>query len=195
MKKTIDWLKGLSLGNKILLGVVASFFLIGIGGASNSPSSQNLSATDTAPTTAIDKRKPTITTKTETETQPVPFTSSTVEDPALTKGSTTIRTAGVNGVKTLTYKVTYSDGTQTGKKLVSEAVTTPPVSQVTAIGTYVKPASSCDPNYSGACVPIASDVDCAGGSGNGPAYVSGPVSVVGSDIYGLDRNGDGVGCE
>ncbi|PVZ53696.1 hypothetical protein C9424_17340 [Arthrobacter sp. H-02-3] len=55
--------------------------------------------------------------------------------------------------------------------------------------------SGCDPNYSGACVPIASDVDCAGGSGNGPAYVRGPVTVVGSDIYGLDRNGDGVGCE
>jgi hypothetical protein len=55
--------------------------------------------------------------------------------------------------------------------------------------------SGCDPNYAGGCVPIASDVDCAGGSGNGPAYVRGPVTVVGSDIYGLDRDGDGVGCE
>lgn len=55
--------------------------------------------------------------------------------------------------------------------------------------------SGCDQNYAGACVPIASDVDCAGGSGNGPAYVRGPVTVVGSDIYGLDRDGDGVGCE
>lgn len=55
--------------------------------------------------------------------------------------------------------------------------------------------SGCDPNYAGACVPIASDVDCAGGSGNGPAYVRGPVTVVGSDIYGLDRDGDGLGCE
>jgi hypothetical protein len=55
---------------------------------------------------------------------------------------------------------------------------------------------NCDPNYSGACVPIASDVDCAGGSGNGPAYVQGPVRVVGSDIYGLDGNdNDGIGCE
>lgn len=62
---------------------------------------------------------------------------------------------------------------------------------------WERPASapaSCDPNYSG-CVPIASDVDCAGGSGNGPAYVRGPVRVVGADIYGLDRDGDGVGCE
>jgi hypothetical protein len=55
--------------------------------------------------------------------------------------------------------------------------------------------SGCDPNYAGACVPIASDVDCAGGSGNGPAYVRGPVTVVGSDIYRLDSDHDGVGCE
>lgn len=55
--------------------------------------------------------------------------------------------------------------------------------------------SSCDQNYSGACVPVASDVDCAGGSGNGPAYVSGPVTVIGTDIYGLDRDNNGIGCE
>lgn len=55
--------------------------------------------------------------------------------------------------------------------------------------------SGCDPNYSG-CVPIARDVDCAGGSGDGPAYVKGPVRVIGEDIYGLDRGGEpGVGCE
>ena len=64
-------------------------------------------------------------------------------------------------------------------------------------GPYVAQGqgSSCDPNYSGDCVPIASDVDCASGSGNGPAYVEGPVTVVGNDIYDLDSNGDGVGCE
>jgi hypothetical protein len=44
-------------------------------------------------------------------------------------------------------------------------------------------------------VPIASDVDCAGGTGNGPAYVQGPVYVIGQDIYDLDRDGDGIGCE
>ena len=55
-------------------------------------------------------------------------------------------------------------------------------------------ARQCDPNYSG-CVPIASDVDCAGGKGNGPAYVKGPVKVIGKDIYGLDKDRDGIGCE
>jgi len=56
-------------------------------------------------------------------------------------------------------------------------------------------AEECHPSYEGVCVPVASDVDCAGGSGNGPAYVRGPVYVVGPDVYGLDRDGDGVACE
>ena len=64
-----------------------------------------------------------------------------------------------------------------------------------AAGAPQEQSSSCDSNYSGACVPVDSDVDCAGGRGNGPSYVSGPVNVVGNDIYGLDSNGDGVGCE
>jgi hypothetical protein len=60
------------------------------------------------------------------------------------------------------------------------------------------PASggSCSTNYSGACLdPNASDYDCEGGSGDGPLYVRGPVNVVGTDVFGLDRDGDGVGCE
>ncbi|MFH0830473.1 MAG: cell wall-binding repeat-containing protein [Parcubacteria group bacterium] len=57
--------------------------------------------------------------------------------------------------------------------------------------------SQCDPNYSGACVPnvYPQDVDCEGGSGNGPYYVQGPVQVIGDDRYNLDNDGNGVGCE
>ena len=55
-------------------------------------------------------------------------------------------------------------------------------------------SAQCDPNYSD-CVPIASDVDCAGGKGDGPAYVKGPVKVIGKDIYRLDGDHDGIGCE
>jgi hypothetical protein len=53
--------------------------------------------------------------------------------------------------------------------------------------------SGCDSNYSG-CVPIASDVDCEGGSGDGPAY-TGVATVTGSDIYDLDSDSDGTACE
>lgn len=56
-------------------------------------------------------------------------------------------------------------------------------------------SQECHPSYEEQCVPIASDVDCAGGSGNGPAYTRGPVRVVGPDEYGLDRDGDGWACE
>lgn len=55
-------------------------------------------------------------------------------------------------------------------------------------------SSSCHPSYD-PCVPIANDVDCAGGRGNGPAYVRGPVRVIGPDVYRLDGDGDGIGCE
>lgn len=72
-------------------------------------------------------------------------------------------------------------------------VSLPPSTQPPPVVTS-PPASSCDPNYSG-CVPIASDVDCAGGSGNGPAYARGPITVIGVDIYDLDRDGDGVACD
>lgn len=73
-------------------------------------------------------------------------------------------------------------------------VTLPPAAPPPAAKPQPEPEPQCDPNYSG-CVPVASDVDCAGGSGNGPAYVKGPIRVIGTDIYGLDRNNDGVACE
>jgi len=59
-----------------------------------------------------------------------------------------------------------------------------------------KAASNCDPNYSGACLrPDVEDYDCAGGSGNGPYYVEGPIRVVGDDHYRLDSDHDGIACE
>ncbi|HYI99550.1 MAG TPA: hypothetical protein VEX36_07745 [Thermoleophilaceae bacterium] len=57
------------------------------------------------------------------------------------------------------------------------------------------PPSSVDCQGYDPCLLPGPDVDCAGGSGNGPRYVDGPVSVSGSDPYDLDGNGDGVGCE
>ena len=52
----------------------------------------------------------------------------------------------------------------------------------------------CHPSYS-PCVPMASDVDCSGGGGNGPVYVVGPIRVIGPDVYRLDDDKDGVACE
>ena len=152
-----------------------------------------------------DAKKPV--TKTETKKEAVPFKTTTREDGSLAKGQTRIETEGVNGERTVTYEVTYVDGKETERKVVKNEITKQPINAVKVIGTYVYVApapaytppaqthqSNCDSNYSG-CVPIASDVDCAGGSGNGPAYVAGPIRVIGSDIYGLDRDGNGIACE
>jgi beta-lactam-binding protein with PASTA domain len=55
---------------------------------------------------------------------------------------------------------------------------------------------NCDPSYPDVCLnPNAEDYDCAGGSGNGPLYVEGPISVRPPDPFGLDADDDGVGCE
>lgn len=44
-------------------------------------------------------------------------------------------------------------------------------------------------------LPAAGDIDCAGGGGDGPSFVIGPVPVAPGDPHGLDRDGDGIGCE
>jgi len=77
--------------------------------------------------------------------------------------------------------------------------TVEPGSRVTLVVAQVvtedAPAeSNCTPGYD-PCLPPASDYDCAGGSGNGPKYVQGPVRVTGSDPYRLDADHDGIGCE
>lgn len=141
-----------------------------------------------APTAAA---PPVVVTKTVTETKTIPYQRTTVNDPNLAKGKRVVRVKGVNGTKTLKYEITLTDGRQTAKKLIGETVTKRAVTEVVAVGTK---QSTCDPNYT-PCVPIASDVDCAGGSGDGPAYVDGPVTVIGTDVYGLDHDDDGTGCE
>ncbi|WP_243697045.1 G5 domain-containing protein [Labedella endophytica] len=135
-------------------------------------------------------------------TEPIPYTSSTIDDPSMDAGVQRVSTAGANGTKTIVFEVTSEDGVEISRTAVAESVTVAPVNEVISVGSKAKvaapppaPAGDCDSNYSGACVPIASDVDCAGGSGNGPAYVDGPVRIVGSDIYDLDRDGDGIACD
>jgi len=53
---------------------------------------------------------------------------------------------------------------------------------------FYKTKSKCDPNYSGACIPInTSDLDCKDVPKN--------IKVVGSDPHNLDKDGDGIACE
>jgi hypothetical protein len=51
------------------------------------------------------------------------------------------------------------------------------------------------PAYQPYSSPYGSDVDCSGGGGNGPRYVTGPFRLTEPDIYGLDADHDGIACE
>ncbi len=120
---------------------------------------------------------------------PTPGTTPTAEEaPELTTTSTTHTTLAP--ATTATVPPTTVRATTT----VAPATAT---SRSARVATTAGPTadSGCHPSYSG-CVPVASDVDCAGGSGNGPAYTSAKnIPVTGPDEYGLDNDGNGLGCE
>ncbi|NQX04362.1 G5 domain-containing protein [Rathayibacter sp. VKM Ac-2856] len=174
--------------------------------ASGTESPASFAAAPTRTTTPTPTPTPTrtvvITTETVTETVAIPRSSRTEDDPGAAQGTSTV-IAGVDGVLTRTVEVVKHDGAEVSRSQLSESVTTPPVDDVTRVGTLVpapapvaEPAGAgCHSSYAGECVPIASDGDCAAGSGNGPVYILGPVTVVGPDDYDLDNDGDGIACD
>jgi uncharacterized protein YabE (DUF348 family) len=111
MKRSSDWLKSLSVAKKVGLGILVLFIIAGISG-SRQQATLNTSSTANKSASAATKA-PTITTKSETGTQNIPFTSTNADDATLAKGTTKVTTAGVNGSETLTYKITYTNGKQT----------------------------------------------------------------------------------
>ena len=198
----------IALGMAALLVTGGGIASASTGGTPTASDPQSFTSVPTSTPEPSPTPTPTPTTfETATEEVAIPFAKTTVDDALRDQGTTAIVTAGVNGVKIITYRVTMVDGVETAREVVSETVQTAPVNEVTARGTKApapvaapvplvqQGGGGCDPNYSGACVPISSDVDCAGGSGDGPGYTEGPVTIVGSDIYDLDRDGDGIACD
>jgi hypothetical protein len=61
--------------------------------------------------------------------------------------------------------------------------------------TTTQNSGPCHPSYGGACLDRnATDFDCVGNGGDGP-YYTGQVTIVGPDVYGLDGDNDGIGCD
>ena len=159
--------------------------------ALSSTAAGTTSLSDTRSTTTT-TTGPEITHRTVRVRRAIAFRTRTVEDASRDEGTRAVVTRGADGVQELVYRVRVVDGVTTTRTLIRKVTVKKPVTRVVAVGT--RSASSCDPNRRG-CVPIASDVDCAGGSGNGPAYLDTAVRITGVDIYDLDRDGDGWGCE
>lgn len=77
----------------------------------------------------------TVEVKEETYTAPIAYETVQVEDDDLGKGVTKLRTEGVDGEKQVTAAVTYVNGKETGREVLSEEVLVPAVDEVMAVGT------------------------------------------------------------
>ena len=75
--------------------------------------------------------------RTVTAALAIPYGTSWQDDPARPDGQSTVVTAGVAGLRTVTYDVLMVDGEQIARTAVSDVVTTPPVTQVVSVGTKV----------------------------------------------------------
>ena len=76
----------------------------------------------------------------EVTTEAVAYDTLHQDDPDLLKGQTRIIQAGLSGERTILTKVTKVDGKET-RKVVSNEVTTAPVSEIIAVGTKVESTS------------------------------------------------------
>ena len=81
------------------------------------------------------KPKPVVTTKEETRTEDVGYTTEYRDDATMLKGQTKTIQAGANGTHTIVYTVTYTDGKETNRVVKTNTVTTNPTVEIIARGT------------------------------------------------------------
>lgn len=89
--------------------------------------------------TNLVEAQPRIETKIETVERIVPFETVTTQDASLEKGKTRIIVEGQDGIETVVYQVTYTDGLETSREVTSIETTQSPVDRIIAEGTYVAP--------------------------------------------------------
>jgi uncharacterized protein YabE (DUF348 family) len=75
-----------------------------------------------------------------TETVPVPHEVVETKDPAAFAGDRKVTTEGVDGEKTITYRVTLTDGVETARETLDTTVGRKPVTEQVAVGTKPRPA-------------------------------------------------------
>ena len=73
------------------------------------------------------------------ESTPIPFTTITKNEPTLLVGTRKVGQVGKNGTLVSTYELSFADGKQTAKTLVSKQITVQPVQQIVLVGTKPKP--------------------------------------------------------
>lgn len=96
---------------------------------------------------------------------PVPFPTTSVNDPSMYVGDSQLVQPGRNGVESVTTAVVYVDGQVVGRTIVKRIVTTAPVPAIVHVGTKPKPAPviNVDP---GSAQAIAKQLAAQRGWGN-----------------------------
>lgn len=84
----------------------------------------------------------TITTKQLQVKSTVACNTTNKDDAALAKGTTKTIQDCKNGERTITYSVTYKDGTEQSRKELTNVITTAAVDKIVAVGTYVAPIAT-----------------------------------------------------
>ncbi|WP_369136666.1 ubiquitin-like domain-containing protein [Modestobacter versicolor] len=77
-----------------------------------------------------------------TEVLPVDFATVETPDAEALEGDRTVTQEGVEGEQTITWRVTVTDGVETGREQLGAVVTTPAVDELVTVGTKEKPAST-----------------------------------------------------
>ena len=77
-----------------------------------------------------------------TVTAPIPHQRVETPDPNAFKGDDTVTRQGVDGVQSTIYRVTVTDGVETGRQQLSTAVSRPPVDELVTVGAKDRPANT-----------------------------------------------------
>lgn len=109
----------------------------------------------------------------------VPFETATEEDPGRYADlDQVVKQEGADGVHTTVHRVTTVDGVEESRELVSEGVTTPPVTKILVQGTKERPEPEPEP----AATPRSSS---GGSSSSGSSGSSAPAADLGSAPEGV----------
>lgn len=76
-----------------------------------------------------------VTTKDETTTKVIDYTTKQTDDPSSPQGTRTVVVKGVEGTKTITTRIVYVDGVEESRSVIGEQVTKQPVNQEVKVGT------------------------------------------------------------
>lgn len=133
----------------------------------------------------------------------VSYTTIEIEDVALAKGERKTDVQGVDGERTKTYEVTYVQGIEIERRLLSDDITKAAVDKTVLVGTYVAPIQQTTrivdsaPARSAPSIPSApasntyyANCTQARSAGVTPIYVGQP-----GYRSALDRDKDGIACE